>query len=72
MARPKKSYQQSPTELPEILTKPEVQGVLRISKRTLEYLVASRELQCFKVGKRAVRFNKSDLVDWIQKQTATK
>lgn len=59
----------SSTELPEILIKPEVESLLRISKRQVELLVATRDLPCFRVGKRAMRFNKDDVLAWIAKQT---
>ena len=68
----KKSQQTKPTDLPEILIKPEVEDLLRISKRQVELLVATRDLPCFKVGKRALRFNRCDVLDWIAKQTAAK
>jgi excisionase family DNA binding protein len=68
MSKVKESHRHNSTDLPEILIKPEIESLLRVSKRQVELLVATRGLPFFRVGKRAVRFNKAEVLDWIAKQ----
>lgn len=52
----------------EVLTIKEVAEYLKVNERTIYRLAASNELPGFRVGN-AWRFKRSDLDDWMLKQT---
>ena len=54
--------------LPGILKKDEVAAYLRCSKRSVDYLVASREIPFVKTGKRSIRFSRGSLEKWIARR----
>jgi excisionase family DNA binding protein len=49
----------------EVLTPQEAVKTARVSLRTLQYAVSKGELKILKIG-RSVRFDKADLVAWLQ------
>ena len=51
----------------DILTKQDLVHYLKVSIKTVMYLLYSKQLPKIKVG-REYRFLKSDIDDWIQKQ----
>ena len=48
-----------------ILTKEEAAEKLKVSTRTLDYLIGSNQIPFSRVGKRAVRFLESRLESWL-------
>ena len=53
-------------ELPEILTRMEAAEYLRISLRSIDYLIAARQIPFRKIGKRSVRFEKGAVLNWLR------
>ena len=53
---------------PDVLVRKEAASFVRAGIRTLDYLVATGQIPHFRVGKRGVRFRKSTLEKWIEKQ----
>jgi len=48
----------------DFLTRDEVSDLLKIPKSTLDYLVATGQIPFSRIGKRAVRFHRSTVVEW--------
>ena len=48
-----------------ILTKQETADFLKISLRTLDYLISVREIPYTKTSKRAVRFHRDRVLQWF-------
>ena len=53
------------SDLPTILTRKEVAKLFKISTRSLDYLIAAKEIPYKKVGKRSVRFDAAKLAKWF-------
>jgi len=49
----------------EILTRKEVAEMLKLPRRTLDYLVATGQIPFSRIGKRSVRFSRSRLMQWL-------
>ena len=60
-----KSYMARETTNDEILTRNEVAEMLKLPKRTLDYLVATGQIPYSRIGKRSVRFTRSRLMEWV-------
>ena len=54
--------------IPEILTRDEVAELLRISNRTVDYLVAARAIPFKRIGKRLVRFERQAVMKWFRQE----
>lgn len=52
----------------EILTRSETAGMLKIPGRTLDYLVATKQIPYSRIGKRSVRFSRSRLLAWLRER----
>ena len=52
----------------EILTRTEAAGMLKMPRRTLDYLVATGQIPFSRIGKRSVRFTRSRLLKWLQER----
>ena len=52
----------------EILLKKEAAEFLKISNRTLDYLVVTGQIPFSRIGKRGVRFSKNRLLEWIKER----
>jgi excisionase family DNA binding protein len=55
----------SETTNDEILTRKEAAEMLKLPKRTLDYLVATGQVPFSRIGKRGVRFTRSRLMQWL-------
>ena len=53
------------TDVPRLLTLDEVAERLRLSRRTVERLVAAELLPALRVGQRAVRVDQLEFHDWL-------
>ena len=53
---------------PENLLKTEAAEFLRISKRTLDYLIAAKEIPFVRVSKKGIRFRRSSLEKWMNQR----
>lgn len=51
---------------PDILTPQHIMEILSISKNTLYHMIQSNELPAFKLGPRAWRFRKEDIIAYIE------
>lgn len=51
----------------EILTLPEVAGLLKVAEKTVYTMVKRRDIPAFKVGGQW-RFQRTDLLSWIELQ----
>jgi excisionase family DNA binding protein len=49
----------------EILTRGEAADLLKLPKRTLDYLVGTGQIPFARIGKRSVRFTRSRLMEWL-------
>ena len=49
----------------EILTRGEAADLLKLPKRTLDYLVGTGQIPFARNGKRSVRFTRSRLLEWL-------
>ena len=49
----------------EILTRGEAAAMLKLPRRTLDYLVATGQVPFSRIGKRSVRFTRSRLMQWL-------
>ena len=49
----------------EILTRGEAADLLKLPKRTLDYLVGTGQIPFARIGKRSVRFTRSRLLEWL-------
>ena len=52
----------------EVLTGKEAAEMLKLPKRTLDYLVATRQVPYSRIGKRSVRFTRSRLMEWMRER----
>jgi excisionase family DNA binding protein len=52
----------------EILTRKEAAGMLKMPRRSLDYLVATNQIPYSRIGKRSVRFTRSRLLEWLQER----
>ena len=52
----------------EILTRKEVSKFLKISVRTIDYLVGTGQIPFSRIGKRGVRFQKGRLENWLRER----
>jgi excisionase family DNA binding protein len=52
----------------EILTRSETAGMLKIPGRTLDYLVATKQIPYSRIGKRSVRFTRTRLLEWLSER----
>jgi excisionase family DNA binding protein len=52
----------------EVLTRAEAAGMLKMPRRTLDYLVATGQIPFSRIGKRSVRFTRARLLEWLQKR----
>jgi excisionase family DNA binding protein len=57
---------------PEILTPDEVAEFLRVSRRTINYLVAAKALPFVRIGRRVVRFKRHAVTKWLREQNTQK
>ena len=51
---------------PDILTPQHIMEILSISKNTLYHMIQCNELPAFKLGPRAWRFRKEDIIAYIE------
>jgi excisionase family DNA binding protein len=49
----------------EVLTRTEAAGMLKMPRRTLDYLVATGQIPFSRIGKRSVRFTRARLLEWL-------
>jgi excisionase family DNA binding protein len=49
----------------EILTRGEAADLLKLPRRTLDYLVGTGQIPYARIGKRSVRFSRSRLLEWL-------
>jgi excisionase family DNA binding protein len=49
----------------EILTRGEAADLLKLPKRTLDYLVGTGQIPFARIGKRSVRFTRKRLLEWL-------
>ncbi len=52
----------------EVLTMNEAANLLKVPKRTLQYLVSSQQVPFFRVGRRGVRFSVKRLEEWSRER----
>lgn len=52
----------------EILTSNEAAEMLKLPRRTLDYLVCTGQIPYSRVGKRSVRFTKTRLLEWLRER----
>jgi len=52
----------------EVLTKQEAAEFLKIPVRTIDYLVSTDQIPFSRLGKRAVRFYRARLIEWIRER----
>ena len=52
----------------EVLIKQEVSEIFQIPKRTIDYLVLTKQIPFFRVGKRSVQFEAGRLREWTREQ----
>ena len=52
----------------EVMTKHEAAEFLKIPVRTVEYLIATNQIPFSRLGKRAVRFYRARLIEWIRER----
>jgi excisionase family DNA binding protein len=56
----------------EILTLDEVAELLRVSRRTISHLVATRAIPFVRIGRRVVRFKRHAVRKWLQEHSTKK
>lgn len=56
------------TNQDEILTRAEAADLLKLPKRTLDYLVGTGQIPFSRIGKRSVRFTRSRLLEWLKER----
>ena len=59
---------QTKTNQDEILTRAETAELLKLPKRTLDYLVSTGQIPFARIGKRSVRFTRSRLLEWLSER----
>ena len=52
----------------EILTRGEAADLLKLPKRTLDYLVGTGQIPFARIGKRSVRFTRTRLLEWLSER----
>jgi excisionase family DNA binding protein len=52
----------------EVLTGKEAAEMLKLPKRTLDYLVATNQIPYSRIGKRSVRFSRSRLLGFLRER----
>lgn len=52
----------------EILTREEAAKMLKLPKRTLDYLVSTGQIPFSRLGKRSVRFRRQRLFEWMEER----
>jgi len=52
----------------EVLTRTEAAGMLKMPRRTLDYLVATGQIPFSRIGKRSIRFTRARLLEWLQER----
>ena len=52
----------------DIMNKPEAARMLGVSIRTLDYLVFTKQVPFIRFGKRALRFSRDRLMDWLKER----
>jgi excisionase family DNA binding protein len=52
----------------DIMNKPEAARMLAVSIRTLDYLVFTKQVPFIRFGKRALRFSRDRLMDWLKER----
>jgi excisionase family DNA binding protein len=52
----------------EILTRGEAAELLKLPKRTLDYLVGTGQMPFARIGKRSVRFTRKRLLEWLSER----
>lgn len=52
----------------EILTRGEAADLLKLPKRTLDYLVGTGQIPFARIGKRSVRFTRLRLLEWLSER----
>ena len=57
---------------PEILTPNEVAEFLRVSRRTINNLVATEAIPFVRIGRRVVRFKRHAVTKWFREQNTQK
>ena len=56
----------------EVMTPDEVAEFLRVSRRTINSLVAAKAIPFVRIGKRVVRFKRQAVAKWLREQTSQK
>lgn len=56
----------------EIMTIDEVARYLKVTKKTIYYLIYQKSLPTVKLGSRLLRFRKSDIDKWIESKSNVK
>lgn len=56
------------TNQDEILTRAEAADLLKLPKRTLDYLVGTGQIPFSRIGKRSVRFTRLRLLEWLKER----
>jgi excisionase family DNA binding protein len=52
----------------DIMNKPEAARMLGVSIRTLDYLVFTKQVPFIRFGKRALRFSRDRLTEWLKER----
>ena len=56
----------------EIMTPNEVAAFLRVSRRKINHLVATKAIPFVRIGKRVVRFRRQAVMKWLREQNTQK
>jgi len=56
----------------EIMTADEVAAFLRVSRRTINHLVAAEAIPFVRIGKRVIRFKRHAVTKWLREQSTQK
>jgi excisionase family DNA binding protein len=59
---------QTPRNQDEILTRGEAAELLKLPKRTLDYLVGTGQIPFARIGKRSVRFTRTRFLEWLSER----
>ena len=57
-----------PDSKPEVLTPDEVAELLRVSRGTVNRLVAAKAVPFVRIGKRRIRFKSEAVIKWFREQ----
>jgi excisionase family DNA binding protein len=52
----------------EVLTGKEAAEMLKLPKRTLDYLIGTGQIPFARIGKRSVRFSRARLLEWLKER----